>query len=127
MQTGNGKIANLPAEIREQLNYRLNDGEPGNELVEWLNAKPEVMKVINDLFDGRPISEQNLSQWRTHGYRVWHAHRTIVDETHALSDNSEGIAETGIDCEKLLLALTASYAECTARKRYEMGRGALTA
>jgi hypothetical protein len=115
MQTGNGKIANLPAEIREELNYRLNDGEPGNELVEWLNAKPEVMKVINDLFDGRPISEQNLSQWRTHGYRVWHAHRTIVDETHALSENSEGIAETGIDCEKLLLALTASYAEMIQR------------
>jgi hypothetical protein len=108
-------IANLPAEIRDELNWRINDGEQGSELVEWLNAKPEVMKVINDLFDGCPISEQNLSQWRTHGYRVWHAHRTIVDETHALSDNSEDIFETGIDCEKLLLALTASYAEMIRR------------
>ena len=115
MQTGNGKIANLPNEIREELNYRLNDGEPGNELVAWLNAKPEVIEVINQLFDGRPISEQNLSHWRNHGYRVWHAHRTIVDETHALSGNSEVIAGTGINCEKLLLALTASYAEMIQR------------
>ena len=115
MQPGNGKIANLPNEIREELNYRLNDGEPGHELVAWLNAKPEVIEVINQLFDGRPISEQNLSHWRNHGYRVWHAHRTIVDETHALSGNSEVIAGTGINCEKLLLALTASYAEMIQR------------
>jgi hypothetical protein len=111
MKTGNGKIANLPDEIREDLNYRMNDGESGNELVEWLNAKPEVVEVINKLFDGRPISEQNLSQWRTNGYRVWHVHRTIVDGTLALSDNTGEIAETGIDCDKLLLTLTAAYAE----------------
>ena len=115
MKTGNGKIANLPAEIREELNLRMNDGEQGDELVEWLNSKPEVVEVVNKLFDGRPISEQNLSQWRTHGYRVWHAHRTIVDGTLALSDNTGDIAETGIDCDKLLLTLTAAYAECTTR------------
>ena len=111
MKTGNGKIANLPSPIQEELNYRMNDGEQGNELVEWLNAKPEVAEVVNKLFDGRPISEQNLSQWRTHGYRLWHAHRTIVDGTLSLSDNTGDIAETGIDCDKLLLTLTAAYAE----------------
>ena len=108
MKTGNGKIANLPAEIREQLNYRLNDGEPGDELVDWLNSKPEVKEVLRKRFDGKPISEQNLSQWRTHGYRQWHAYHNIVDESNALSDNSEVIAATGIDCDKLLLTLTAA-------------------
>jgi len=34
----NGKIARIPLEIREQLNCRLADGEPGNRLVEWLNS-----------------------------------------------------------------------------------------
>jgi hypothetical protein len=111
MTHGNGKIANLPAEIRDELNYRINDGEPGNEIVEWLNSKPEVAEVVNKLFDGRPISEQNLSQWRTHGYRVWHTQRTIVDGTLALSDNTGDIAATGIDHDKLLLTLTAAYAE----------------
>jgi hypothetical protein len=64
MKTGSGKIANLPSEIRDELNYRLNDGEPGNELVEWLNAKPEVIKVITERFDGRPISEQCTARKR---------------------------------------------------------------
>jgi hypothetical protein len=115
MPSGNGKIANLPSEIREELNYRLSEGEPGTELVEWLNAKPEVIKVIAERFDGRPISEQNLSQWRTHGYRQWHAYHVVLDELDTTSEHSEEIAATGINCEKLLLSLTASYAEMLQR------------
>jgi hypothetical protein len=115
MKTGNGKIANLPAHIRDELNYRLDDGEQGAELVEWLNAKPEVVKVLAERFDGRPISEQNLSQWRTHGYRQWHAYHVILDELDTTSEHSEEIAATGIDCEKLLLSLTAAYAEMIQR------------
>jgi hypothetical protein len=111
MKTGNGKIANLPAKIRDELNYRITDGEQGNELVEWLNSKPEVIRVIKERFDGTPISEQNLSEWRKRGYQKWLAHRNFVDESNALSDNSGDIAETGIDCDKLLLTLTAAYAE----------------
>jgi hypothetical protein len=111
MKTGHGKIANLPAKIRDELNYRLNDGEQGSELVEWLNSKPEVIRVIKERFDGTPISEQNLSEWRKRGYQKWLAHRNFVDESNALSDNTGDIAETGIDCDKLLLTLTAAYAE----------------
>jgi hypothetical protein len=115
MKTGNGKIANLPAHIRDELNYRLSDGEQGTELVEWLNAQPEVIKIITERFDGRPISEQNLSQWRTHGYRQWHAYHVVLDELDTTSEHSEEIAATGINCEKLLLLLTASYAEMLQR------------
>jgi hypothetical protein len=115
MKTGNGKIANLPAQIRDELNYRISDGDPGNELVEWLNSKREVAEVVNKLFDGTPISEQNLSEWRKRSYQKWLAHRNMFDESNALGDNAEVIAETGIDCDKLLLTLTAAYAECTPR------------
>jgi len=115
MKTGNGKIANLPDAIRDELNYRLTEGEEGIELVKWLNSKPEVLRVLRQRFDGKPISEQNLSQWRTHGYRQWHAYHNIVDSTNELTDNAEGIAETGIDCDKLLLTLTASYADMIQR------------
>jgi hypothetical protein len=111
MKTGNGKIANLPAKIRDELNYRIADGDPGNELVEWLNSNPEVVRVIGERFDGTPISEQNLSEWRKRGYQKWLAHRNMFDESNALGDNAEVIAETGIDCDKLLLTLTAAYAE----------------
>jgi len=111
MKTGNGKIANLPSEIRDELNYRINEGEEGVQLVAWLNAKPEVVEVIHERFDGLPISEQNLSEWRKRGYKKWLAHHHMVDEVDALSENAEVIAETGIDCEKLLLTLTAAYAQ----------------
>jgi hypothetical protein len=115
MKTGNGKIANLPSHIRDELNWRINDGDEGKELVEWLNAKPEVIDVVTRLFDGKPISQQNLSQWRTHGYRQWHVHYIIVQEMMALAMNSEDFEETGVDCEKLLMALKANYAEMIQR------------
>ena len=111
MKTGNGKIANLPPGIRDELNFRISDGDAGNELVAWLNSKPEVTEVVNQLFDGAPISEQNLSEWRKRGYQKWLAHRNFVDESNAISDNSGDIAETGIGCDKLFLTLTAAYAE----------------
>jgi hypothetical protein len=111
MKTGNGKIANLSSKIRDELNYRINDGESGNELVEWLNSNPEVIRIIGERFDGTPISEQNLSEWRKRGYQKWLAHRNMFDESNALGEIAEVIAGTGIDCDKLLLTLTAAYAE----------------
>jgi hypothetical protein len=66
-----GKIARLPKELREQLNRRLDDQEPAAQLAEWLNARPEVQAVLKDQFAGRPISEQNVSDWRNGGFRDW--------------------------------------------------------
>src|ERR1700722_4971885 len=99
---GNGKIANLPEHIRDELNWRINDGDEGKELVDWLNAKPEVVEVVTKLFDGKPISEQNLSLWRTHGYLRWHAYHVIMRETCELAQNSGVVKATGIDCEIML-------------------------
>ena len=45
MKTGKSKIGNLPCEILEELNYRICDGDPGNEIVAWLNEKPEVAEA----------------------------------------------------------------------------------
>ena len=66
-----GKIARLPNEIREELNRRLQDGEPGEDLLRWLNRLPKVRKVLAAQFGGRPINKQNLSDWRLGGYRDW--------------------------------------------------------
>ena len=78
MKTRNGKIARLPPslqgkvlvagkergelEIREQLNARLDDGEPGNRLVEWLNSNPDVMKVMAEQFEGRQLQQKFMSR-----------------------------------------------------------------
>ncbi len=56
--TRNGKIARLPDKIRNQLNRRLQDGEPGNVLVEWLNKLPAVKPSKSDSIRPNPTSEK---------------------------------------------------------------------
>lgn len=70
-----GKIARLPLEIRDELNARLADNEPAERLLRWLNQLPQVKDVLAELFDGRPISQQNLSAWKLGGYRDWERHQ----------------------------------------------------
>jgi hypothetical protein len=65
---------------------------------------------MKERFDGCPISEQNLSEWRKRGHQQWLTDRTIIDELGGLSENAHAIGETGISGEKLLLVLTAAYA-----------------
>jgi len=74
-----GKIARLPREHREQLNRRLRNGEPGKGIVKWLNALPEVQNILAAEFAGHPVREQNLSEWKQHGYREWLVHQEVQE------------------------------------------------
>jgi hypothetical protein len=67
----NGRIARLPRAIREELNQRLDEGQSGQSLVAWLNTLPEVISLADAEHDGKPLREQNLSEWRKGGYRDW--------------------------------------------------------
>lgn len=71
--TRNGKIARLPKEIRDELNRRIEDGEPGVRLLEWLNELPEVKAVLARDFEGQPVSDANLSHWKNGGFVDWQA------------------------------------------------------
>jgi hypothetical protein len=71
MRARTGKIARLPGAIRLELNHRLHNGSLGRELVPWLNALPEVQQVLAARFASRPITEDNLSEWRHGGYQDW--------------------------------------------------------
>ena len=66
-----GKIARLPRDIREQLNRRLQNGEEAKPLLEWLNGLPDVQSVLAAEFEGRPLTKQNLSDWKQFGFRDW--------------------------------------------------------
>jgi hypothetical protein len=66
-----GKISRLPHIVREELNMRIDDGQTSNEILEWLNNLPEVSDIIERIYDGVPISPQNLSAWRNGGYQEW--------------------------------------------------------
>src|SRR5712671_2353536 len=88
--TRNGKIARLPREIREQLNRRLQDGEPGTKVVSWLNSLPDVQAVLAAEFESRAISEQNLSEWKAGGYRDWLLQQEAIELVrHMDADSSE--------------------------------------
>jgi hypothetical protein len=71
MKTRVGKIARLPKIIREQINEKIENGMNGNHVLTWLNALPEVQKILAEQFGGCPISKQNLSEWRHGGYVDW--------------------------------------------------------
>lgn len=91
-----GKIARLSREVRNELNRRLQNGQPAKKLVGWLNELPEVKTVLKAYFGGRPISEQNVSQWKAGGYVDWLRHQeslelaqTLVEEADELESKSD--------------------------------------
>jgi len=94
MTTHNGKIARLPAHVREQLNQRLHDGESGSSLVDWLNSLPEVQAVLAASFHGQPISEQNLSQWRQRGFEDWLAQQEVLGAVRQTIEAAAQLKET---------------------------------
>jgi len=105
-----GKIARLPKEIRDQLNRRLQNGEAGNQLVDWLNGLEEVQAVLKAEFESRPLNEQNLSDWRKGGYADWERMEQVRERIEELRENSEGLTDTSgrVDisyCYSTLLAV----------------------
>ena len=96
-----GKISLLPNDIREQLHQRLRDGKLGDTLLPWLNSLPETQAILSAHFEGQPISEQNLSAHRQHGYRRWEicqaALEFAADEAAGLSPSDQPGASPLVD------------------------------
>jgi hypothetical protein len=107
MKTRIGKIARLPKLIRDELNHRLENGADGPELLAWLNALPEVQRVLAEKFGGRPLTKHNLSDWRHGGYAEWSAALTgraqwqeLIEQGCAL--NKKGTGPDGTDVSSYL-------------------------
>lgn len=107
-----GKIGRLPVAIREELNRRLQDNRPGDELLEWLNALPEMKSTLAKEFDGQPISQQNLSNWKCGGYRRWEREQEAVRVAGEAASASSAVraAAKGSLGDQLATMLTARYA-----------------
>ena len=86
MNARNGKIARLPRSIRNELNERLERSEPGPKILAWLNALPEVKKIVQNDFAGVPISKQNLSEWRQGGFEEWRARLDLCEDARDLTE-----------------------------------------
>jgi hypothetical protein len=95
MSARNGKIARLPAGIREEINLRLDDAEEGPDLLDWLNALPEVQELLQKHFNGVPVSKQNLSEWRLGGFQEWLLRRELCAEARLVSETAGEMAGEG--------------------------------
>ena len=106
-----GKIARLPHQLRDQLNQRLHNGEPGVDLIQWLNSLPEVQALLAEHFNGVPISPQNLSEWNNGGFLDWLATQELLAAAREFAANTAQLP--GADGElagSLSHAIIARYA-----------------
>jgi hypothetical protein len=113
----NGKIARLLYEIRQKLNFRLRNGDDTEKILSWLNGLPETKAILNEKFDGKPISVSNLSDWRLGGYTQWLRHQDTIEETRWLMEEATELGQAGAEVlpERLGILLAARCASLTAR------------
>ncbi|HWB04235.1 MAG TPA: hypothetical protein VG796_14500 [Verrucomicrobiales bacterium] len=71
---------------------------PARILAEWLNSLPEVQQILRDSFDGNPINEQNLCNWRNGGFQEWQTRREFLERLQLFSESAADIesAATGM-------------------------------
>jgi hypothetical protein len=95
MTTHIGKIARLPAKVREELNHRLQNGETGSVILPWLNALPAVQAVLASHFGAGPVNHQNLTNWRQGAYQHWLKQQACEDLVRELAENAGEFAPHG--------------------------------
>jgi hypothetical protein len=127
-----GKIARLPKPIREELNRRLDDGEPGSRILPWLNELPAVKKVLVTQFAGALINSQNLSNWRSGGYQRWLRKQERLEEIKSLAEEARECSHAGNGLARGAAAIVAAGilkkldtmtpAECTVEEWEKMSR-----
>ncbi|MEZ0276468.1 MAG: hypothetical protein ACAH88_16280, partial [Roseimicrobium sp.] len=93
IQSRAGKIARLPFAVREELNRRMEDGEAGVKVLEWLNGLPEVQAILRAEFGGKAIGKQNLWAWRHGGYRDLVMRRDAMELALRFGEEGEEIEE----------------------------------
>jgi len=63
---------------------------------------PEVKRILAQKFAGRPISKQNLYEWRAAGYRAWQARQEMLSQARELAADAQEL--TGVTEGKLTYA-----------------------
>lgn len=92
-----GKIARLPAELRNEICVRLHNGETSATILPWLNARPEAVKLVCEQFDGSPITPQNLSEWKGGEYAKWLSRREKIQNLKELSMWAADVSRRGVN------------------------------
>jgi len=92
-RSSTGKIARLPADIRQQINLRLFNGKSAGDILPWLNGLPAVKEILAAQFDAAPVSDRNLSNWRATGYRRWQLEQSRLTLIKERAEYAANMAE----------------------------------
>lgn len=97
------KIGRLPFAVRNELNERIRDGAQGAELLDWLNGLKETKKILREM-ESDAVNAQNLTDWRSTGYKDWlddqadaDRFRRLAEVSHTLASAAGGSA-AGVAC-----------------------------
>jgi hypothetical protein len=97
--------------LRERVNLALYHRWTAKKLVKALNDMPEVKAVLAEHFGGRPVSTQNIYEWKWNGYRDWLHRRQILENKRELAADARDLADTAPEmADSLFGILTLDYA-----------------
>ena len=91
------KIGRLPFAVRNELNERIRDGAQGSDLLDWLNSLKETKKILREMggpgaVPAAPVNAQNLTDWRSTGYKDWLDDQADADRFRRLAEVSHTLA-----------------------------------
>lgn len=78
----------MPVAIRNEVNRRLFENEGGSKILTWLNAQPEVLRILDEYFGEEPVTPQNLSEWRKGGFQDWLKRQEQIEQVKELAEFS---------------------------------------
>ncbi|MGB8356433.1 MAG: hypothetical protein WCD79_21220 [Chthoniobacteraceae bacterium] len=116
----NGKIARLPYDLREKINFMLQAGLTAKIVLEAINGMPKVKELLDKFFLGNSLTEQNITNWRQGGYQEWLVGRdakSVVNQMReeAMCLNSEALVGGGPITDTLATVMAARYATIIAK------------
>ena len=85
-------ISTLPKNVRDQLNRRLEAGEPEKPLIKWLNALTEVQDMLKSQFPDASITEIDLARWKSDGYSAWLRRQQTAAAMRTMAADVEDLA-----------------------------------
>ncbi len=116
----NGKIAKLPRALRDRINQAIDLGQSATSIAQHLNQLPEVKAMLNAHFEGKPISQQNLSEWKAGGYRDWQLRQELVLQHQEFTADVQELGRTAHGMADALFGMvTFDYARLIKNKDKE--------
>jgi hypothetical protein len=122
------KIAQLPEDLRLQINRRLQFGENAVQIASWLNALPEAQIPFAEAGTALTVEEADIETWRTTCYIDWLTQQSVMSEANRVTSEADELshaADVGFFANKLAAWLAGRYALATRQLAGQDGAGAL--